>query len=230
MFTVNSVQFCLELSCSCCAHSPCAALSALCALLSSSAQLCSAGVERCLRASFPLLSSSLAAEEEEEEEEEKGGAAVAVAAEAEEGDRKKTDSCWLVGCWFLAWWLLLFMLRFHLFVYFFHALGLLFPCFRLSAFLCVCFSYSRSSVSLLLPICLCVCVCVCFDLPRSFVCKLWGLSIHLAGAVSLTFAVDTSSCLEFAFCVPRTPRMYNANIWVPEKESGETETERGIHT
>jgi hypothetical protein len=80
----------------------------------------------------------------------------------------------------------------------FHALGLLFPYFRLSVFLCVC-----------------VCVCVrvfFFNLPRSFVCKLWGLSIHLAGAVSMNFAVDTSSCLEFAFCVPRTPRMYNANI------------------
>jgi hypothetical protein len=59
-----------------------------------------------------------------------------------------------------------------------------------------------------------------FNLPRSFVCKLWGLSIHLVGAVSMTFAVDTSSCLEFAFCVPTTPRMYNANIWVPEKERG----------
>jgi hypothetical protein len=42
-------------------------------------------------------------------------------------------------------------------------------------------------------------------LPRSFVCKLWGLSIHLAGAVSMTFAVDTSSCLEFAFFCPEDP-------------------------
>jgi hypothetical protein len=130
--------------------------------------------------------------------------------------------------------LLLLMLRFHLFV-------------------CLFFSCSRSSVSFLPSVCLCVCVCarafhalgllfpcfrpsvslcvcVCFYLPRSFVCKLWGLSIHLAGAVCMTFAVDTSSCLEFAFCVPRTPRMYNANIWVAEKERGETETERGIHT
>ncbi len=192
-------------------HTLPALLSLLSALLSL-AQLRCPGVERCLRASFPLLSSSLAAAEEEEveeEEEEKGSAEVAVAAGAEEGDRKKTDSCWLVGCWFLAWWLLLLILRFHLFVFF-----------MLSVF---CFL-----ASVYLSLCVCVCVCVSFNLSRSFVCKLWGLSIHLAGAVSMTFAVDTSSCLEFAFCVPRTPRMYNANIWVPEKERGETE--RGIHT
>ncbi len=125
------------------------------------------------------------------------------------------------------------MLRFHLFVCLFFSCSRSF-CFLASVCLpfsvCV-FSCSRSSVSLLPSVCLCVCVCVFFfHLPRSFVCKLSGLSIHLAGAVSMTFAVHTSSCLEFAFCVPRTPRMYNANIWVPEKESGETETERGIHT
>jgi hypothetical protein len=79
------------------AHTLPALLSLLSALFSL-AQLCSAGVELCLRASFPLHSSSLAAEEEEEEEEEKekGGAVVAVATGAEEGDRKKTDSCWLI--------------------------------------------------------------------------------------------------------------------------------------
>jgi len=92
-------------------------LLSLLSALFSLALLCSAGVERCLRASFPLLSSSLAAAAaEEEEEEEEGGAVAAAAAGAEEGDRKKTDGCWLVGCWFLAWWLLLLMLRFHLFV------------------------------------------------------------------------------------------------------------------
>ncbi len=149
------------------------ALLSLLSALFSLAQLCSAGVERCLRASFPLLSSSLAAEEEEEEEEEKGGAVVAVAAGAEEGDRKKTDICWLVGCWFLAWWLLLLMLRFHLFVcLFFYALGLLFPCFRLSAFVCVCvcvfFSCSRSPFSFLPSVYLCVCVCVFFKASALF--------------------------------------------------------------
>ncbi len=150
------------------AHTLPALLSLLSALFSL-AHLCSAGVELCLRASFPLHSSSLAAEEEEEEEEkEKGGAVVAVVTGAEEGDRKKTDSCWLVGCWFLAWWLLLLMLRFHLFVclffscsrssvsllpsvclsvcVFFHALGLLFPCFRLSVFVCVCVFFPPSAL------------------------------------------------------------------------------------